>query len=50
VVKNLDKYLDEENCSGICIQKEIRVILKGMLALNPEKRMSPEEILNKLEE
>ena len=47
-MKNLDKYIDEENFSGIVIDDEIRYLLKRMLAIDPEKRISPGEILEYL--
>ena len=44
VIKNLDRYLDEENYSGIVIQDDMRQLLKRMLSLDPDKRISPREI------
>ncbi len=47
-MKNLDAYLDEENYSGIVIDDEIRYLLKKMLSLDPDKRISPKEIVDYL--
>ena len=41
VIQNLDHFLYEENYSGIVLEEDIRALLKRMLALNPEKRISP---------
>ena len=41
VVQHMDKYLYEENYSGIVLEEDLKVLLKRMLALNPAKRISP---------
>ena len=45
VIQNLDHFLYEENYSGIVLEDDLRALLKKMLALNPEKRISPTEII-----
>lgn len=45
VVSNLDYHLDHNNYSGIRVSEDIRVVLKLMLQLNPEERISPFDIL-----
>lgn len=45
MIQNLDKYLYEENYSGIVLEEDLKVLLKKMLALNPAKRISPIEII-----
>jgi dual specificity tyrosine-phosphorylation-regulated kinase 2/3/4 len=50
VIQNLDHFLYEENFSGIVLDEDLRVLLKKMLALNPEKRISPTEIIEYLTE
>lgn len=45
VSKNLDYYLTNCNYSGIIIDKSISDVLKRMLSLEPEQRISPYEIL-----
>jgi hypothetical protein len=41
----MDRYLDEENYSGITVDDDLRGLLKRMLSLDPEKRISPRQIV-----
>jgi dual specificity tyrosine-phosphorylation-regulated kinase 2/3/4 len=52
VVSNLDYHLDNhvlhsriQNYSGIKVREDIRAVLKKMLDLDPEKRISPMQVL-----
>ncbi len=52
VVTNLDYHLDHhvlpsltQNHSGISLRQDIRTVLRRMLDLDPEKRISPYEVL-----
>ncbi|CAD8099105.1 unnamed protein product [Paramecium sonneborni] len=47
VISNLDTYI-EKNYSGLKIDNQIRFILKEMLNLDPEKRLSPKQIVEYL--
>lgn len=41
VTKNLEYYINEQNNSGIIVDKKLSDILKRMLSLEPEMRISP---------
>lgn len=45
VVENLDYHLVKDNHSGIKLDEETREIIKKMLNLNPDERVSPYQIL-----
>jgi dual specificity tyrosine-phosphorylation-regulated kinase 2/3/4 len=45
VIENLDWYLTQENYSGIKPDAAIVKVLKGMLELEPEERMSPKKVV-----
>ncbi|CAK85917.1 unnamed protein product (macronuclear) [Paramecium tetraurelia] len=47
VIQNLDSYIDK-NYSGLKIDNQTRFILKEMLNLDPEKRLSPKQIVEYL--
>lgn len=49
-VTNIDKYLNEYNFSGIVVDEDIRFLLKRMMTINPELRISPTEILEVLKD
>ncbi|CAD8084924.1 unnamed protein product [Paramecium primaurelia] len=48
VVKNLDHYLDN-NYSGIKVDLEIRLLLREMLTIDPDKRIAPHTIIEFLQ-
>ena len=48
-MSNLDQYLDTHTFGGINIDNDLRYLLKRMLALNPDKRISPKEIIEYLD-
>ncbi|CAK66716.1 unnamed protein product (macronuclear) [Paramecium tetraurelia] len=48
VVKNLDYYLDN-NYSGIKVDLEIRLLLREMLTIDPDKRIAPHTIIEFLQ-
>ena len=45
VVENLDYHLVKDNNSGIKLDSQTHEIVKKMLDLNPEERVSPYQIL-----
>jgi dual specificity tyrosine-phosphorylation-regulated kinase 2/3/4 len=45
VIQNLDQCLEQENYSGIKLEPDLKALLKRMLALNPNKRISPSEVI-----
>jgi dual specificity tyrosine-phosphorylation-regulated kinase 2/3/4 len=48
VAKNIDCIISENNYSGVIVDDEIRFLIKNMLCLDPNKRISPKEICNYL--
>lgn len=46
VIQNLDWYLAQENYSGLKPDAAIIKVLKGMLELEPEERMSPKKVVD----
>ncbi|CAD8110996.1 unnamed protein product [Paramecium primaurelia] len=48
VIKNLDYFLDN-NYSGIKVDLEIRLLLREMLTINPDKRIAPHTIIEFLQ-
>ena len=50
MIKNVDKYLEEQNYSGIVLDDDMKYLLKRMLSFDPDKRISPKEICKLLEE
>lgn len=45
VIKNLDYFITQENYSGIKADAAIVKVLKGMLELEPEERISPKKVV-----
>jgi|LauGreDrversion4_2_1035121.scaffolds.fasta_scaffold1719477_1 dual specificity tyrosine-phosphorylation-regulated kinase 2/3/4 len=45
VISNIDHYLENENYSGIILDEEVKYLIKRMLSMDPEKRISPREII-----
>ena len=48
VVNELDQHLDHHNYSGIKLDDDLRRLLKQMLHLEPEERISPLQLLREL--
>ena len=46
VIENLDFHLGRDNNSGIRLDSETKEILKRMLELDPEDRVSPYQVLS----
>jgi dual specificity tyrosine-phosphorylation-regulated kinase 2/3/4 len=49
VVTNIDSHFEKSMFSGIKIDKELKYLVKRMLQLDPEKRISPKEIIQILD-
>ncbi|CAD8165073.1 unnamed protein product [Paramecium octaurelia] len=50
ILTNLEFVLREQNYSGIQVTPLLTQLLKGMLAINPKQRYSPQQILNLLQD
>ncbi|CAD8148760.1 unnamed protein product [Paramecium octaurelia] len=50
ILTNLEFVLREQNYSGIQVSPLLTQLLKGMLAINPKQRYSPQQILNLLQD